>query len=518
LHPANAETVNYVSARSDVQSTFFVVLGLVLYQYSSFCRKYFVYLIPIVIGGLAKPTVVMFAPILLFYMLLFEEQLDLYQIFKKEFFKKTVQSLIKALPSFIVCVILYWFINEMTPNSWQPGGYSPFLYLITQPFVITHYFFTFFAPISLSADSDWQLIDSIWNYQFFIGILFILFLVFIAFKTSKKAELRPISFGILWFFFALIPTSSIIPLGEVLNDHRMFFPFIGLAMAVAWAIGLMIYKNFDLVKNSNYKNYIFITGFLFLSAYAFGTYQRNKVWHSGESLWWDVVNKSPNNGRALMNYGLVLMGKGDYKGALEYYTKAKETVPNYSTLYINIAIAKKETGDIIGAENCYKKAIELNKFDPNCYSFYSKFLIAQKRNREAASLIENGLSLSPKHQDLLLYKIQNDLALSDSSVNSQNSKSQYLLKLSQTYPTPENYINLSLEYYNEGNYQKCIDAAQQALILKPDYDLAYNNICAAYNRLKKWDKAIEAGNKGISINPNNQLLRNNLNESLRFAK
>jgi tetratricopeptide (TPR) repeat protein len=65
-----------------------------------------------------------------------------------------------------------------------------------------------------------------------------------------------------------------------------------------------------------------------------------------------------------------------------------------------------------------------------------------------------------------------------------------------TLPTAEKYLDQSLAYFNTGNYEKCIEAANQALVLKPGYDLAYNNICAAYNRLQNWGKAVIAGEKG----------------------
>ena len=77
-------------------------------------------------------------------------------------------------------------------------------------------------------------------------------------------------------------------------------------------------------------------------------------------------------------------------------------------------------------------------------------------------------------------------------------------------PTPENYLNLSLQYYNAGEYQKCIDACNEALKLKPNFSEAYNNICTAYNAMKMWDKAIEACQKSLQCNPNNEYAKGNL--------
>ncbi|MBP7077885.1 MAG: tetratricopeptide repeat protein, partial [Bacteroidales bacterium] len=87
---------------------------------------------------------------------------------------------------------------------------------------------------------------------------------------------------------------------------------------------------------------------------------------------------------------------------------------------------------------------------------------------------------------------------------------QLALQKAQSVPTAENYLNLSLEYYNNRMFAECIDACQQSLKIKPDYAMAYNNICSAYNSLGEWDKAIEAGEKALAIDPNYTLAANNL--------
>lgn len=61
---------------------------------------------------------------------------------------------------------------------------------------------------------------------------------------------------------------------------------------------------------------------LILTGHGYGTYRRNEVWRTDESLWYDVTIKSPNNGRRLMNYGLSQVSKGRYEIALSYYNRA----------------------------------------------------------------------------------------------------------------------------------------------------------------------------------------------------
>ncbi len=54
-----------------------------------------------------------------------------------------------------------------------------------------------------------------------VGVAFVAAALSMAWITSRRRETRPIAYGILWFFIALLPTSSVIPLAEPMNDHRI---------------------------------------------------------------------------------------------------------------------------------------------------------------------------------------------------------------------------------------------------------------------------------------------------------
>jgi tetratricopeptide (TPR) repeat protein len=69
--------------------------------------------------------------------------------------------------------------------------------------------------------------------------------------------------------------------------------------------------------------------------------------------------------------------------------------------------------------------------------------------------------------------------------NSGKSQLQVEAEASLKYTRPEQFLNLSLMYYNAGDFQGCINAANKALELNPNYAEAYNNICSAYNALKQ---------------------------------
>src|SRR5579871_3343902 len=73
LHAANAETVNYISAGSDLVSTTLMVMALVIYANWPRMRKYGIYLVPALLAMFTKETSAAF-PLFLAAYILFENQ------------------------------------------------------------------------------------------------------------------------------------------------------------------------------------------------------------------------------------------------------------------------------------------------------------------------------------------------------------------------------------------------------------------------------------------------------------
>jgi len=536
-HTALAETVNYVISRSDGFSTLMILLSLVIYVYYPKKRKFRFYLIPYIFGFFVKETTLMLGPLLFVYLLLFEKETDLSHLFSKGNRQKVWASFKPVIHIFIIGILLYLLSVRLTPKTWSVGSISRWDYLITQPFVMVQYFKTFILPTELSADTDWVALQKVFDIRLIMGILFITGMLWFAFRLSRKATFRPITFGIFWFFIALIPSSSFIPLSEVLNDHRVFFPYIGLAIAFATAfIYLIILRDEKKFISAPWK--IIVTGIFvvgILSGHAYGTHQRNKVWSSYESLWYDVTQKSPNNGRGMMNYALSQMRKGNYVEAKKYFEKALVLSPNYSLVYINLGVLHSALNDPTGAEQYFKKAIDIGMYIDEGYYYYGNFLFAQKRYDEAKQMLRNSIANNPAYTEprfilLQLYSetedwgnlekladetlkyLPNDakcLAYIDAGKN-KKTKLDIAIETATKDPTAENYINLSLYYYDAGKFNECIEACKKAIKIKPDYALAYNNMCSAYNQMKMYDKAIEACNKALAINPTYELAKNNL--------
>ncbi len=72
LHPVSAETVNYIIQRGDLYAALGIVAGVVIYAWKPGLRRRGLYLLPPLAAMLAKPTSLIFAPLLLIYIVLID--------------------------------------------------------------------------------------------------------------------------------------------------------------------------------------------------------------------------------------------------------------------------------------------------------------------------------------------------------------------------------------------------------------------------------------------------------------
>ncbi|MGH7939361.1 MAG: tetratricopeptide repeat protein, partial [Bryobacteraceae bacterium] len=295
----------------------------------------------------------------------------------------------EIIRSFVLCGAVLWLVQHMTPSTWLAGARNAHDYLITQPYVALLYTKKFFWPISLSADYDLNPFQTTDAALFWVGFAFLVMFVAAAIAASAFRRPRLIGFGLLWFLIALLPT-SLLPLAEVMNDHRTFLPYIGLVIALAGAAELLL-------SHARRAQQIAAAcaAAVILCASGCATWQRNKVWRTEETLWRDVTIKSPRNGRGLMNNGNVLMARGDYGGALDYFHRALVLDPQYPVLFINLGIAEAAAKHPAVAELHFKEALRLAPSMPDSYTYYARYLIAHSRQAEARGLLQDALLLSP---------------------------------------------------------------------------------------------------------------------------
>jgi len=101
-------------------------------------------------------------------------------------------------------------------------------------------------------------------------------------------------FAIVWFFAWLLPTNSLVPRIDVVNDRQLYAALIG----PAWLLGLALAP---LVAA---RPQLALVGLAVLGAVlGVATVRHNRVYETEISFWEDVARKSPRNARAANNLG-----------------------------------------------------------------------------------------------------------------------------------------------------------------------------------------------------------------------
>ncbi|HXI11946.1 MAG TPA: tetratricopeptide repeat protein [Thermoanaerobaculia bacterium] len=503
MHTANSETMNFLSCRSELLSAIGVLGAFLLIQYSPAARRRHLYLLPLAFGALAKAPVVVFAPLLLVYVV-YVERKDI----------RDRATWLAVLPSLVAGVVLLILLSRMNAPEWTSGGGSKWHYLITQPFIWLHYARLFFLPVGLTADTDWGLFPHWYDTRAVAGFAFIALIALLVRATGRRQELRPVAFGLWWFAIALIPTSSIFPLAEVMNEHRIFLPYMGLVLAVV--------SGLDVVFASR-RPELAAAACAALLLLGVGTFERNRVWATEESLWLDTAQKSPQNGRALMNYGLTQMAKAQYPVAKEYFDRAALVFPNYPTLEINRGILEEAMGNPAAAELHFKTALELRN-DAAGHHYYGRWLIAAGRAKEAIPELKRALQLSPAQAEvrsllMKLYAVTGDapdlrrLAEESARINPSDREAAAVMAgsvpLDIASPSYKSCFAAGIAGIASRNFLDAALANQQALRYDPNAADAWNNIGWSLAQLGFDDRAEEALTRAVALRPD-PLARGNL--------
>lgn len=221
VHPIQTQAVTYIISRSMPMATFFYLLGILLYVkgVQSGKKSYFIILIFISFLGMASREDYFTFPFMLFlYDVMF---LSPIKDIKKRWW---VYGLILLTAAYRV------WLSVTYKDSPESAGFgvkllSPYQYLCTEFNVIWTYVRLLFLPINQNLDYDYPVSQGIFEFPTILS--FIGHLLVIAFAIWIYKRNRLVTFLILWWYIALSPSSSFIPIIDVIFEHRVYLPSIG---------------------------------------------------------------------------------------------------------------------------------------------------------------------------------------------------------------------------------------------------------------------------------------------------
>ncbi|WP_224985038.1 tetratricopeptide repeat protein [Geomonas agri] len=237
-------------------------------------------------------------------------------------------------------------------------------YLLTQFRVIVLYLRMLIFPAGQNIDHDIPVQHSLASLPVLASLLLLLSLfawaacrLFRSLRNNETPQSRIIPFGIIWFFVALSVESSIIPLGELQAEYRLYLPSIGVIMAVT-TLGAAWSRRYA----RDEKPFCIIAAILIVALCA-ATVVRNRVWQSEITLWQDAAAKSPAKVRPHQNLALYYGMQGLLDQARRELQQALVIEPGNFELHNNLGIVYKQMGDFNNAIKQYQTVLKLEPGD-----------------------------------------------------------------------------------------------------------------------------------------------------------
>ena len=238
-------------------------------------------------------------------------------------------------------------------------------YLLTQFRVIVTYLRLLVLPVNQSLDYDYPVYRSLVAPPVLLSFLFLAAIIGLAgygYSRSKNDPmLRLISFGVLWFFITLSVESSIVPIADVIFEHRLYLPSIGAFMTIAGACSLIAER----VSSSwpRMRPLVPVVALTMIAALMTAAYLRNNVWRSEVDLWEDVISKNPRHARAQAIIGQKFIARGGVDEAISRFKRAIELKPDYAEAYISLGNAYMTKGRLDDGFRAYQAALKIGGLD-----------------------------------------------------------------------------------------------------------------------------------------------------------
>lgn len=526
VHVGNTQVGNYVSARSESLSAAGLLGGLLLFLRGGVWRRTHLYLVPMALGALSKTPAVLLAPLLLVWCVLVDEELGLMGLRTPAGRAGLRRAVARVIPAFVAAAGLYLFVEGMNPPEQTYGGGRPLQNLWTQLWVSVRYAGMFGFPSGLSADSDWSLVRSPWDTRVLAGLALLVASGWAAWRTARWRLTRPIAFGIVWFWIALLPSAAV-ALAEVTNDHRPFLAFVGLTMAVVWGGVLVVRRATDVVQAPRVA--LVLSAFV-LALHAVGTHTRNRVWTNEATLWADVVRTSPANARGLMNFALTAMRGARYVEARALLDSAARLAPRYPLIYVNMAIAADAQGDSAAASSSFRHAIAIDPRSADARRYYARWLAAHGHARDALTEYAHAVASRPADVDarrerlfLLAARGSRAEAIREArtilSLDASDSAAQAIavgepsvapLPDSTSGSLAERWYRAGWALTRAGRHAEAIQAYREAVAADSSNANALNNLGWSLGVLGFFDLAAPALERAVAAAPTSTTARNNL--------
>ncbi len=528
FHPVQSEAVAYVAGRSDLLSTFYLLLALAFFFVPLLSRP-----AGEEISGQEEENAL---PSTTYWALCLGSWALCLAAFGKGLLCKEAAAVLPALAALAAWLVPQknspWtgrtiaFLGVLFAGTLaalvfravafgmvgDPDAKRPlFVTLATNLWAVVRYIGLFFWPYPQNADYDFPFVRRIFDWRVGVGFLVIGAVLSAAWALRRRAP--EMALGLLWFLVGLSPTTSFVALNDVFVERRLYLPSIGLCLVLAG--GLVRLRRtaverdrLEWLPRARWAGAALAAALLLLTAL------RTRVWADEVNLWADVVKKSPNKERGFYNLGTAILKHGRAEDAIGVFGQVFRIDKYDIRAHLNVAAAFLQAGWYDQAHWIYKNNVL--GIDPNnAEARYNLAVIHEKKGEESRALeyLEEAVRLKPDMvpalvklgtfafdrdeprvaEDYFKKALEADpkdpvanrymaLLYSEILVDPVKARKHFEV-LTQVEPgDAQNWFNLGVLEDREGHFEKARDFYNKAIHLGPGHAGAYLNLAALLER------------------------------------
>lgn len=207
--------------------------------------------------------------------------------------------------------------------------------------------------------------------------------------------------------------------------------------------------------------------------------------------------------RALNNRALIYEEQGDYKSAINEYTRAIEFNQFEPIPYSNRGDIYIEIGEFDLAIKDFNSAIELDRNNPSLYELRANCFIAMGNNKKALDDLNMAIELS--QEDSYYYNNRAEFFI-DHDENDKNAIKDCNIAIENAtddYEKMRAFNNLGTIYEYSQDYELALKSFSQAIEAFPNEPVLYSNRARIYSELTEFDMSILDYSKAIELDPKN---------------
>lgn len=448
LHPIQTGAVSYISGRAVLLATFFYLLafyGFLIYRLSRGKRVYVWTgcLSVLFMCGLLSKEMAVSLPVMMF-------AYDLIFIVPAAGNPGRARLMSRYLPYLAVLAVYIWLKRAAAGFVAQPvQAMGVGQYLMSEAKALLLYLRLMVLPVNQNVDYGLQPTVHM-DAQVAAAVMIVAVSLYLLYSWRRE---KPVAafFG-LWFFLAISPESTLVPIGDIAMEYRLYLPSVGFIAALAVLAT-------DALKKPLPRR---IAAVSVLAAFTALTLSRNAVWATEYSLWSDNVTKSFASARAHVNLGNALFAAKRYSEATAEYERALRidpAYPDYSDIHNNLGSCYGATGRLEDAALQFKEAIRSNPALVEYYENLGRTYLSAGRFDEALDVLHKASGMDPGNAPVhvLLSRAYFSKGLDGPAIDE--------LLLAKKYQPKEFDIryNLALLYLKTGRREKALTEALAAL-------------------------------------------------------